>query len=58
MLSKQFEAIDCPTRKRQYTLERHAIKHILRMDVRQNEVLVPYICPYCNYWHVGHQKRC
>lgn len=49
--------IDCSSKKLQHSTERHAIKHILRMNVKKTKVLVPYLCKECQYWHIGHINR-
>lgn len=49
--------MDCSTKKLQHCTIKQAIKHVLRLNVLKNKVLVPYLCKECGYYHVGHQKR-
>lgn len=49
--------------KTNYTSKSSARKDLLRIERKRkkrygnNAVLVPYLCPFCKHYHIGHTRR-
>lgn len=34
-----------------------ALAHMRSLRLNKRGLVFPYLCPHCNYWHVGHRQR-